>query len=168
MNSILEQRIWNYLDGNCTEQERQQIAKLIDSDPTYKAFYEEAEQMNADFMLMEADEPSMSFTRNVMDQVKAEPTPGSIKSLIDKRIIYGIAGFFLISLAAVLAYALLNVNWSTESQTTVPKFQVPTVNYSAYLSGGVIKSLIFFNIVIGLFFLDSFLQKKLHHKKVSR
>ena len=168
MNSIIEQRIWDYLDETCTEQEHQQIAKLIDSDPTYKAFYEEAQLMNADFMLMDTDEPSMSFTRNVMEKVKAEPIPGSLKSVIDKRIIYGIAGFFIISLVAVLAYALLNVNWSTESQTAIPKLQIPTVNYSAYLSGGVIKSFVFFDIVIGLFFLDSFLQKKLHHKKVSR
>ncbi|MDB5014504.1 MAG: hypothetical protein JWQ25_2706 [Daejeonella sp.] len=80
MNSYIEQQIWNYIDGTCSEQERHHIESLIETDPIYKAVYKELTAINNDFSLLDTDEPSMSFNRNLMDKVKLEAVPGTLKS----------------------------------------------------------------------------------------
>ncbi|MDB5121419.1 MAG: hypothetical protein JWN56_2637 [Sphingobacteriales bacterium] len=165
MNSMIEQQIWDYIDGTCSEQERYHIESLIETDPIYKAAYQELTAINNDFSLLDTDEPSMSFTRNLMDKVKLEPVPGSLKSLIDKRIIYGIAAFFLISIAALLVVVFANITWSEPGTNAFSEITLPKVNYSSYINSTVINCFYIFDLVIGLYFLDSLLSKKLNHKK---
>lgn len=165
MNSIIEQQIWNYIDGTCSEQERLLIESLIESDPVYKAAYLELSALNTYFAQIDTDEPSMSFTRNLMDKVKLEPVPGSLKSLIDKRIINGIGGFFLISITAIVVIVLFNINWSAPADASSSSLTLPSINYSSYINSTVLNCFYMFDIVIGLYFLDTLLGKKLRHKK---
>ena len=130
MNTYIEQQIWNYLDGTCSEQERHHIESLIETDPIYKAAYQELTAINNDFTLLNIDEPSMSFTRNLMEKISLEPVPGSLKSLVDKRIIYGIAAFFLISIAAIFVVVFANLNWSAMSSNSFAEIKLPKVNHT--------------------------------------
>lgn len=53
---------------------------------------------------MELDEPSMSFTRNVMEAVALQPAPVSLKTKVDNQIIFSIAAFFVLSILAMVGY----------------------------------------------------------------
>ena len=128
MNKI-EQHIWDYLDGTCSEQEKMKIAELIDKNPAYQTAYNELKNLHAELKNIELDEPSMAFTRNVMNQVNILPVPGSIRSLVDKRIICGIGGFFLLAILILLAFAFSMVDWTQPADAAIATFNLPQVYF---------------------------------------
>lgn len=155
--NIIEQRIWDYLDGTCSSEERKAIETLIHTDPVYQAAYQEQKGLHESLSTLDLEEPSMAFTRNVMEMVKLEPLPAA-KSLIDKRIIYGIAAFFLITITILLVVAFGEVNWSEPASAA---YQLPKIDFSKYLNSKFINLFFFADIVLGLYLLDSFFRKRL-------
>ncbi|WP_026897542.1 hypothetical protein [Daejeonella oryzae] len=158
MNTI-EQRIWDYLDNSCTQKEHQEIKHLIETDPDYKTVYNELKDLSQVFSSIELDEPSMGFTRNVMNKVNLEPLTETFKSTTDKRIIYGIAAFFLLSISAMLAVVFYQMDWSQPVSGTLQQYKLPDVNFSSYLNSTVINSFFFADIILALYLLDNFLRK---------
>ncbi|MFD0794643.1 hypothetical protein ACFQZX_13535 [Mucilaginibacter litoreus] len=157
MNSI-EERLWNYIDGTCTDQERQAIARLIERDEAYRNKYNELLLFNESLNNIELDEPSMAFTYNVMESVRIENASQPLKAAINKKIIWSIAVFFIATVAGLLVYTFSTVNWSAGTDVDIPvKLNVPRI--SSYLTGPVIKGFLFFDIVMGLFLLDSYLRR---------
>ena len=127
MNSM-EEKLWNYIDGSCTADEQKAITRLIEQDEVYRVKYEELLQLNKEFALLELDEPPMAFTYNVMEHIRAEHAQKPLKAAIDKRIIGGIAAFFILTIAALIFFAISSVNWSGESN-----FSMPVGKLSIYL-----------------------------------
>ncbi|RZM07740.1 MAG: hypothetical protein EOO88_51290 [Pedobacter sp.] len=109
MNTI-EQQLWDYIDGNLGATEVRAIEEKIHSDAEVKLQYEAFLSLNLAFDKIELDEPSMSFTRNVMESVALEPAPVAMKTKVNTNIIYGIGGFFIMSLVALFGYALFNAD----------------------------------------------------------
>ncbi len=159
MNKI-EQRIWDYLDGTCNVQERKEIEQLIETDPVYQAAYGDLKKLNQHISAIDLDEPSMSFSRNLMEKIQAEPIPGYIKSLIDKRIIYGIAGFFLLTIMALLVVLLVQVDWTQPVTGVLNDYKMPSVDFSKYMNNTVLKSFLFADIILGLYVLDTILRNR--------
>lgn len=157
MNTI-EQQLWDYIDGNLDAAQTKAIEGKINADADIKLQYEELLTLNAGFGEMELEEPSMSFTRNVMENIALEVAPVALKTKVNKGIIYGIAAFFVCSLLAVLAYAIYNSNFK------MPGFNLNIkvdFNLSKYLTPTVVYVFLFADLVIGLVFLDYFLRKKM-------
>ncbi|WP_374948587.1 anti-sigma factor family protein [Mucilaginibacter sp.] len=158
MNSI-EEKLWNYIDGACTEQERQAIAMLIETDEACRVKYEELLKLNQHFSSLEIDEPSMAFTYSVMENIRAEQAMQPLKSAINKRIILAIGAFFIITIAALMVMTLSNVNWNTpDDGITMPEVNVKQVNN--LFTAPVLKGFLFFDLVMGLFLLDTYLRRK--------
>jgi len=160
MNPIVEQRIWNYIDDSCSPEEQKRIEDLIKTDPEYRNAYLELLEVNKLLTENNMEAPSMSFTRNVMEKIKTEPVPRSIKTLVDKRIINAITVFFLVSISAVLIFMLLQVDWQLqpEGDWTV---RLPEVQLSASAKDWITKGFLFLDIVIALYGVDFLLRKKL-------
>jgi len=162
----LEQRIWDYLDGICNEQERKEIEHLIESDLESKAIYMELKSINQDFSKLDLDEPSMSFTRNVMEKVNLGAMPGTFKSLTDNRIIYGIAAFFLISIFSLLSLLIYHLNWSQPVAGILHQYKMPEINLSGYLNNTIVNLFFFADMILALYLLDNFLRKPGHLKGI--
>ena len=159
--NIIEQRIWDYLDGTCDEQESKEVARLVETDPIYRDMYAALKNLNQDLVKNDLDQPSMSFGRNVMDQISLLPAPGSIRSMVDKRIIYSIASFFIISILALLTLVFFQVNWAKPVADTLPDLQILTLNYSSYFKSTYLRIFLFVDLILGLYILDSLMRKKL-------
>ena len=102
---------------------------------------------------MEMEQPSMSFSRNVMDQVKLEVKPVSLKTRVDTRIIYGIAAVFLCSIAGILGYVLIHADFSY----TLPKINVNLDGVvRTTLTSGFLKAFLFADAVIALILFDRY------------
>jgi hypothetical protein len=160
MNSI-EEKLWNYIDGNCPPDEHKAIAMLIEQDEVYRKKYNELLQLNNEFAAMELDEPSMAFSYNVMETIRAEKAKQPLKAAVDKRIILGIASFFVLTLSALVVYMFSAVNWSAGNGVQIPEqlnIQMPHVN--TFFTGPVVKAFLFFDLVMGLFLLDHYLRRK--------
>lgn len=158
MNTI-EQQLWDYIDGNLDEFSKKAIEEKIESDVRIKAQYEELLKLNSAFSGLDLDEPSMSFTRNVMESIALAPAPVAMKTKVDKKIIYAIGGFFIVSLLFLFGYALYSSNLS------MPKLDFNSIfnfNLDRYITPTVLYSFLFFDLVIGLVFLDQFLRKRIH------
>ena len=160
MNAI-EQQLWDYIDGNLDADEAQTIEEKINTNAKIKLQYEELLSLNLAFGKIELDEPSMSFTRNVMESVSIAPAPVALKTKVNTRIIYGIGGFFILSLVALFGYALFNLDFKT---TDFDLQLNADLNWEKYISPTVLVSFLFADLVIGLVFVDYLLRKKMAHK----
>lgn len=160
MNTI-EQQLWDYIDGNLDEIQRKNIEEKIESNAAVKLQYEELLNLNFAFSEMELDEPSMSFTRNVMENVALEPAPVSLKTRVDTRIIFSIGAFFAISILGLLGYILYN---STFTMPNFGKYFTADFNLDKYITPTAIYVFIGLDIIIGLIFMDYVLRRKLNHK----
>lgn len=164
MNSI-EEQLWSYIDGTCSKDEQQAMAQLIAQDEALRIQYNELLKLNEEFSTMDLDEPSMAFTYNVMENIRTENAMQPLKATINKRIIWGIAAFFVITIAALLIFVLTSVNWNGGSAMAIDiNIQMPeqldASHIKSFFSGSVLKGFLFFDVVMGLFLLDAFLRKR--------
>lgn len=161
MNNI-EEKLWSYIDGTCTAAERENISMLIEQHAEYRQHYEELLQLHADFGNLELDEPPMAFTYNVMEQIRTQEASVPLKAAINKRIIYAIAAFFILTITVLLIFALRDINWSSSaSSSTVQlqdKLKLPQVNN--VFTGPWMQVFLFLDVILGLFLFDSYLRKR--------
>jgi|EndMetStandDraft_4_1072995.scaffolds.fasta_scaffold05150_5 magnesium-transporting ATPase (P-type) len=167
MNTI-EEKLWNYIDGACTPAEQEAIARLIEQDEAYSKKYQELLQLNLEFTAMELDEPSMAFTYNVMETIRAENARQPLKATIDKRIIIGIAIFFVFTILALLVFAFANTHFQPASFNVNVKLPaaIKLPNAANIFTSPVFKWFIVFDVVLALFLSDSYLRRKKATKQV--
>ena len=161
MNKI-EEQLWNYIDGNCTAQEQAIIEAKLADDIQYQNTYQELLMVNEQLNQLDFEEPSMSFTRNVMEQVNLEIKPVALKTKVDNRIIYTIMGFFILSITGIFAYVIAQSDFNFSSsllkvnlQFDVDKLMTPTF----------INLFLMIDVVLVLLFIDNYIRKGLTQKK---
>ncbi len=156
----IDEQIWAYIDGSCNASESQHMAEKIATDEHYAKAYQELLKLNELLMTDTLDEPSMSFSRNVMDAVALEMAPKKLTTRVNNNIIYGIAGFFIVSIAAIFIYILANSTGSGMG------FSMPAPTFSLDLSGMfsplAMKIFLIFDVALALIYLDRLLRRKMH------
>ena len=154
MNTI-EEQLWNYIDGNCTIAEKIEIEAKIKANLQYSTAYQELLLVHNELSKLEFEEPSMSFTRNVMEQVNLELKPVALKTKVDNRIIYSISGFFVLSIIAIFTYVIATADFN---------YTIPQINLSLYKSKIInptsIKLFLMVDVVLALLFIDSYFRRK--------
>lgn len=150
-----EEQLWNYIDGLCSVAEEQEIEAKLAADPAFEQLYFQLLEVNNQLEThLELDEPSMSFTRNVMEDVQHEMAPIALKTKVDNRIIYLIGGFFSLSLLGLLIFAFSTANF---------KMKMPDVNLTknidALVSPSAVMIFAVINAALLLIYLDSFMRK---------
>jgi hypothetical protein len=162
----IEQHIWDYIDGLCTPAEKEMVEKLLQTDPSWNAVYLELRNFNT--LVAKTDmieEPSMRFTKNVMEQVSKYKIAPPAQSYVNKKIIYGIATFFIVTIVASILYGISLIDFS--SSNSAGSIKLPEVDYSKYqlnwsqyLSSPVIYIFLFMDVIAGLLLLDRYLRRK--------
>lgn len=159
----MEEKLWDYLDGLCTEEEQKNIRLLIDTDANYQHKYLELKALQESLASIEIDEPAMNFTFNVMESVKQEKILKPLKTMVDQRIIFSIAAFFIGCIMLLLGYVFMQINWHASTQINVPIIKLPTINAS--FSSILLKGFLFFDLILGLFFADHYFRKSFINRK---
>lgn len=116
------------------------------------------DEMDALLKSIALDEPSMSFRRNVMEQLAHETAPVVLKTKVNKRIIYGIAAFFVAGILGIFVYALASSSFDQDWFKLDPDLG-KTID--KYISSQFLKLFLMLDAVIALVWLDSVLRKKL-------
>ena len=116
------------------------------------------DEMDALLKSIELDEPSMSFTRNVMERVELEMAPVALKTKVNKQIIYSIAAFFVACILGIFVYALVNssfdYSWSKiELDLGQATDKITSLQF--------LKLFLMLDAVIALIWLDSVLRRRL-------
>lgn len=172
-NEGMEERLWDYIDGLSSTAEKSFIEELL---ATQEAWREKYKELLETHQLMqtaiELDEPSMRFTQNVMEEITRLQIAPATKNYIDKRIIYGIAAFFIVMLGGLLVYTLGSVNWAASEPSSTGKMindYTSKFDWSKMFNNTYTTLFMIVNAVLGLMLLDMYLNKKkkaLHEKQV--
>jgi anti-sigma factor RsiW len=161
----IDEEIWAYIDGSCDASERQRIAEKIATDDNYAAAFQELNKLHALMASEELEEPSMSFSRNVMDAVAQEIAPKKLTTRVNDNIIYGIAAFFILSLAAIFIYVLAN----SSSSSSASEFKLPAASFSFNLSPMLsplsMKIFLMLDLALALVYMDRLLRRKMQVSK---
>lgn len=165
MNTI-EEKLWSYIDGTCSGEDKKAIDILIERDDVYKRKYQELLVLNQELSNFELEEPSMAFTYNVMEAIRAEHAQQPLKAGINKRIIKGISGFFIVSITLLLILAISNVHTGSANISVHLPDSLRLPDIKNYLSKPVLEGFLFFDIVLGLFLFDAWLRRKNVSKQV--
>lgn len=151
--STIEEQLWDYIDGNCSAEEKAAVEAKLASDVAYSTTYAELMTLTAQMGAIDFEEPSMSFTRNVMGKVSTELKPVALKTKVDNRIIYGIGGFFVISILALFTYAVINRDLSFSGFSL-------SFNMQEMITPTTLKAFLFVDLAIALVFLDIYIRRK--------
>ena len=164
--NTMEEKLWNYIDGTCSDEEKKAIDILIAQDEVYRRKYQELLALNQEFSKMELDEPPMAFTYNVMESIRAEHAQQPLKAAIDKRIIKGISGFFIVSILLLVIYVLSTMRLASANVSVHLPDSLKLPDIKNYLNKPVLEGFLFFDVVLGLFLFDAYLRKRGVSKQV--
>ena len=151
----IEEKIWDSVAGISSAKEEKELKALLAHHTAYQKLHNEIKQLHASLKMLDLEEPSMAFQRKVINQIEALPTPASIP-LVDKRIIRGIAAFFLLSISLLLSVLIYQTDWNSGGMN----WKMPEMNWNFELNRRLVDGFIFLDLILGLYFLDEFLRKK--------
>src|SRR5689334_1546642 len=152
----MEQRLWEYIDGLSTEEERASIQALLHRDSSWKAKYDELQELNGFLSSSELEEPSLRFTKNVMDEIMKHHIAPATKTYINKKVIYGLGAFFVTMIAGLLIYLFSQLTFTKVGGSGFP-LDLGQVNWNGILNNTYMNIFLFVNIISGLMLLDRYL-----------
>lgn len=160
----IDERLWEYIDGTCSPDERLFIDKLIATNQEWKTKYQELlELQNLLSHQLEQDEPSMRFTQNIMEAISKHHIAPAAKAYINKRVIWGIAGFFICSIIGLLIAGIAQMEWPASTGTDTPWLdfsKLNKVNFSGFFNNTYTTIFMMINVVLGLVILDMYLNRR--------
>ena len=96
-----ETLLWKYIDGECSAEEQQQVEHMLDRDERLRQSFDLMQRMHEKLSEQSPDQPSMRFTKNLMEQLPQLYTSPSRQPLMSPAWIYGITAVLV--LAAIVA-----------------------------------------------------------------
>lgn len=159
-NTEMEQQLWEYIDGIATPAERAVTEQLIATDDTWKATYEKLLVLHQSLADIELDEPSFRFTKNVMEAIAGAQIAPATRNYLNRRIVWGIAFFFILSILSILVYAVSTMEpEQTAGGENLNKW-IDRLDFSSWINSTLVQGFILANVVLALVLLDGWLNKK--------
>jgi hypothetical protein len=156
----IEERLWDYIDGTCNAEEKTFIEQLIATNLEWKAKYKELLEVHQLMGNLELEHPSMRFTQNVMEEIGKYQIAPAAQSYINKKVIWGIGAFFLLSIVGFLIYGFGQVDWSSGGSDAFWSIDFSKVNLGVFFNNTYTNVFMMVNVVLGLVLLDMYLGKK--------
>ena len=158
----MEERLWSYIDGLGAAEERSAIEQLLDSNVEWQSKYRELLDVHQLLQQTELEEPSLRFTRNVMEGIAKFQIAPATRNYINRKIIYALGGFFITMIVGFLIYGFAQVDWSTAAanNNTVLPVDFSKLDFSKFFNNTYVNVFMMMNIVLGLMLLDRYLTKK--------
>lgn len=161
-----EERLWEYIDGLSSQEEKTVIEQLLESNAAWKAKYKELLEVQQLLQSSELEAPSMRFTKNVMEEIAKLHIAPATRNYINKKIVWGIGAFFITLIVGFIAYGFGQIDWSAQGDTKLP-VDLSKVDYSKMFSNNFVNAFMMINVILGLFLLDRYLankRKKFHEE----
>ena len=158
-NEELEFRLWAYIDG--ISEEPSVIENLIAENAAWRSKYAELMEVHQLVQHTTLDEPSLRFTKNVMEEIARLQITPAAKKYINTKIIWGIAAFFFTVISGFLVYGFSQVEWSGGSSSGGPlDVDLPAIDFNPVFNNSFVNLFLMLNVVLGLFLLDRYLNMK--------
>jgi hypothetical protein len=155
-----EERLWNFIDGTVSADERSVIEQLVQTDAEWKAKYHELLEVNKLLQSTELEAPSLRFHKNVMEEIAKLHIAPATKSYINKKIIWGLGFFFIAMLVGILIYGFGQMVFTGGGEESVVSKNLNKVDFSKFFNNSWVNAFMMINVVLGLVLLDNFLSNK--------
>ncbi len=157
----IEMQLWAYIDGNCDGAEKQRIASLIAASENWQRTYAELSAFNRECAEgIELGQPSMRFTKNVMEAVAEVHVAPAASRYINPAVLKGLAALFIIPILAIIVYSFSIADWALASPVALPKVKLPAVPMASIFTSTFFYVVAGINVVIGLVLMDTMLRRK--------
>lgn len=159
----MNERLWDFIDGRSSPEEKALVRKLITDDPEWKRLHNEFMRVDLAMNRQELDAPSLRFTKNVMEQIARYQVAPATKNYINKNVIRGIMAFFLIIIAGILVYFIGQFHWVTAStDNLISSYHIDAnkLSWGKLLNDSSVNIFILVNVILGFILLDKYLQFK--------
>src|SRR5512147_2462869 len=113
----IEQQLWSFIDGSSSKEEISAIEKLLETNLEWKSKYHELLDVHQLLRSADLEQPYLRFTKNVMEEIAKYHIAPATKNYINKKIIWGIAGFFFTLIIIFLIYGFAQVDWNSPSDS---------------------------------------------------
>src|SRR5262245_38941404 len=135
MNELnMEERLWEFIDGNNSEEERSVIEKLLESNQQWREKYHELLEVNNLMKTSSLEEPSMRFTKNVMEEIAKYHIAPATKTYINNKIIFGLGLFFISILVGFLIYGFGQIEWTADGGNSSLPFDISKIDFSKFFN----------------------------------
>jgi hypothetical protein len=156
----MDERLWNYIDGTASAAERSFVEKLLAANLEWKAKYHELLEVNKLLQSSELENPSMRFTKNVMEEIAKLHIAPATKTYINKKIIWGLAIFFITMVVGFLVYGFGQIDWAAKGGDSKSPIDFSKVDYGKFFNNTYANVFLMINVVLGMFLLDRYLANK--------
>ena len=163
MNNM-EEKLWNYIDGTCSPEERDAVALLIAQDEIWRNSYQEMLTFNNEITAITPDEPSMAFSYKVMEGIRTHEAIKPLKTTINTYIISGIAVFFVLSILGIVLFGFTGATQTISNGNTVTNIHLPDL--SVFTNSTVMNVFLYVDVMLLLFFADVWLRKGRNNTKI--
>ena len=162
MDPVMEQerRLWEYIDGISDSSERAAIEQFISENAEWKAKYHDLLEIHQLIIETELEQPSMRFTKNVMEEIARYKIAPAAKEYINRKIIWGIASFFIVALLGFLVYGFSQVDWSQAKSDNSLGLDFSRIDYSIFFDNTYMNIFMMLNVVLALFLFDRILENR--------
>jgi hypothetical protein len=158
-NEEMEIRLWAFIDG--ISEESSIIEKLVADSREWREKYAELLEIHQLMASTELEQPSMRFTKNVMEEIARYQIAPATKEYINKKIVWGIGVFFITMIIGFLGYGIAQIDWSEAGSSASPLgVDFGAVDYSKMFNNSFFNAFMMLNIIMGLFLLDRYLNMK--------
>ena len=162
-DGAIEERLWSYIDGTAEASEKSVIEKLLETDAAWKSKYHELLEVNELLHSSEVEQPSLRFTKNVMEEIARLQIAPATKNYINKKIVWGLGIFFIAMIAGFLIYGFGQMVFEPSGKESEIAKTVSKVDFSKFFNNSLINGLMMVNVVLGLFLFDNYLNNKRKH-----
>lgn len=155
----MEERLWEYIDGTGTAGDKQQIEDLLQQHAEWREKYRELLEISQALKSSELEEPSLRFSKNIMEEIAKLHIAPATKTYINNRIILGIGLFFVSLLVAILVYGFSQMDWSSAESNSIYD-KLSKVDISKFFNNSLINVFMMVNVLLGLVLVDNYLNNK--------
>jgi len=168
----MEERLWDFIDGLSSPAEKSAVEALIAANLEWKRKYHELLDIHQLATGSGLDEPSMRFTRNVMEEIARYHVAPATKTYINKNVIRGIGAFFLSMIVGLIVFFIVQVVFlqpktsGTSESVRVPdiKLPLPAIDFGKIFGSLPGMAFMFITVVMGLVLLDLYFQRRRNAK----
>ncbi len=155
----IEERLWEYIDGTATSEDRLRIDALLQSQAEWKDKYSELMEINQLLHSSDLEAPSLRFTKNVMEEITRLQIAPAAKSYINNKIIWGIGIFFITLMVAILGYGFSQMEWTSNGKSSFTD-QLSKIDTSKFFNNDLNNVFMMINVLLGLVLLDHYFSNK--------
>jgi hypothetical protein len=157
----MEMKLWEYIDGVSMPSEKSNIEKLIAENAEWRSKYQELVEVHQLMQATELEQPSLRFTKNVMEEIAKFHVAPAAKKYLNNKIIWGIGIFFIVTIVGFVVYGISQVNWNeaSDSKSTLG-IDMDKIDFGKMFNNTFVNVFVMLNIVLALMFLDRYLSNR--------